>query len=57
MARNVIQTKLIVRDDQNEFNAINAFLLDIERENLVDIKYQQFTENRFSALILYTTRK
>ena len=41
MAKTVIQTKVISRRDLNEFNDdLNAFLTNIDHENLVDIKYQ-----------------
>lgn len=58
MAKTVIQTKLISRHDLNEFSdALNAFLSNIEHENLVDIKFQQLSDSAFSALVLYKTRK
>jgi Sporulation protein Cse60 len=59
MAKTVIQTKVISRRDLNEFNDdLNAFLTNIDHENLVDIKYQQqYTDSAFSALVLYRTKK
>ena len=58
MAKTVIQTKVITRRDLNEFNDdLNAFLTNIDHENLVDIKYQQYTDTSFSALVLYRTKK
>jgi Sporulation protein Cse60 len=58
MAKTVIQNKVISRRDLNEFNDdLNAFLTNIDHENLVDIKYQQYTDSAFSALVLYRTKK
>jgi len=58
MAKTVIQTKVISRHDLNEFNDdLNAFLANIDHENLIDIKYQQYIDNTFSALVLYRTEK
>jgi Sporulation protein Cse60 len=58
MAKTIIQTKLIFRNEQSEFNdAINAFLSNIEQENFVDIKFQQNGSSNFAALISYRTKR
>jgi Sporulation protein Cse60 len=58
MAKTIIQTKLIFRNEQSEFNdAINAFLSNIEQENFVDIKFQQNSSSNFAALISYRTKR
>lgn len=58
MAKTLVQTKLIIRNEQSEFvDDLNSFLSSIDHESLVDIKFQQLSNNAFSGLILYRTRK
>ena len=58
MAKILVQTKLIIRNEQSEFvDDLNSFLSSIDHESLVDIKFQQLSNNAFSGLVLYRTRK
>ncbi len=58
MAKTLVQTKLIIRNEQSEFvDDLNSLVSSIDHESLVDIKFQQLSNNAFSGLVLYRTGK